>query len=126
MVKKKETMNTSILKQTISYLPEVGILSLSGILFISHLPVINYPILVIMLLILITMMWRLKSLAIISAFLIGFGSFYMMLATGSEYRDVVEAGGNGTKLLTSGLLIFGFTLVMAIFLPSKYLKKTRD
>ncbi len=116
-------MNTTRLKKGISYLPEASILSLSGIWFFSNLPAVNYPILGIMLLILVSLIWKVKTTAIISAFLIGLGSIYMMLATWSEYRNVIDAGESDPKLLIWGLSLFTFTLIMGIFLPFKYFKE---
>jgi predicted ferric reductase len=114
-------MNTTKLKTTLQYLPEVAILLFSIGWAIGN--TVNYVAIGIIAVILTLLIWKNKILAIVLSVVLGLGSLYMLLALASEYSEFPKGDPAGTKLLLVGSLIFLSLLAMSIIMPFKYFSR---
>lgn len=67
-------------------------------------------------LLLIKVLFKAKWIGIILGSLLALGSYYMLCAVVSEYREFPTATFEAVRLLLIGLLIFGATLILSIWL----------
>ncbi len=111
-------------KKHLSYFPEAAILLVALYWFINDLifspSYVNYYMIGLAVLILSTVIWRIKAFAVMLSAVLGIGSFYMILAVFSEFTEFHQGDPESIQLLVVGLLIFIPLAAMAVLLPIKY------
>ncbi len=65
--------------------------------------------------------WKNKYFALVLSSILGLISFYMLLAVLSAFKKFPSGDINGLQLLLVGASLFISLLVIAIYLPRKYL-----
>jgi len=112
------------LKKALPYVPEILLVIAAGTTFMGDListSTINYFMLGCLLILLTLIIWKNKYFALILSFILGVGSFYMLLAVLSEYSEFPAGDRDGLQLLAVGMSLFTSLLVVAFFLPKKYI-----
>ncbi len=123
------------LKKNLLYFPEICFIAIIGILISSFLTggiSVNLTSLL-SLFIFVTLFicllgqfrWRNFYLSIIISGILGFGSFYMLWAVYSEYRDFAAINPKALILLIGGVIIFVFLIIMSFIMPLKYRKNNK-
>jgi VIT1/CCC1 family predicted Fe2+/Mn2+ transporter len=112
------------LKKALPYVPEILLAIAAGTTFMGDLlstSTINYFMLGCLLILLTLIIWKNKYFALILSFILGLSSFYMLLAVLSEYSEFPAGDRAGLQLLAVGMSLFTSLLVIAFFLPKKYI-----
>jgi hypothetical protein len=113
-------------KMILPYLPEILLFIAAGITFMGDLiwtSTVNYFMLGCLLLLSTLIIWKDKYFAFIISIILGLGSFYMLIAVLSAYSKFPAGDRDGLQLLVVGMSIFTSLLVIALFLPMKYIFK---
>ena len=121
-------MEKGSLKKGLKYIPEILLLTfgaytlLFDLIYASSFSVINGIIIFGMITILALLIWKNKYLAFYISMILGFISFYFILALLSEFSEFPAGSKDGRFMLLIGGLIFGGLLVISIIMPVKYFK----
>lgn len=111
-------------KKLISYLPEISFLFVACFWFMDNLMAtsahVNYFMMAVALFVLILIIWRNRTFAVVLSVILGTGSFYMFLAVLSEFNEFPKGDPEGLEMVVFGLLIFITLMVMSVIMPKKY------
>ena len=117
------------LKEVLPYMPEIILLGVAIVWFLSDLIIassVNYFMAVGILLILTLLRWKSKFFSLCLSIMLGLFSFYFQLALLSEFSEFPTGSLEGRQMLLIGSFIFISLIIISCLMPLKYFRKNEE